>query len=42
MNHPAVHGWVFGQNVKIVEEFQSNVTREPLIPVGAPLDHAPK
>ena len=40
--YPAVHSWVIGHTVKIVNEFESSVAREPLIPVGAPLDYVPK
>jgi len=39
---PYLHTWV-GEHVgKLLMSFQDSVKREPLIPVGAPLDYVPK
>jgi arylsulfatase len=39
---PYIHTWVLAHTLRLVAEFQKSVGREPLIPVGAPLDHVPK
>lgn len=41
-DYPYVHTWVFGHTGQIIGEFEESVKREPLIPVGAPLDYVPK
>jgi arylsulfatase len=35
------YGWVSGHIFGILDEFEASVSREPLIPAGAPLDHVP-
>jgi arylsulfatase len=39
---PYIHTWVLAHIGKILEAWQESVKREPLIPVGAPLDYVPK
>ena len=39
---PYLHSWVATHFNRLVAEFQASVHREPLIPLGAPLDHSPK
>jgi arylsulfatase A-like enzyme len=39
---PFLHTWVLEHTAKLVMEFQKSVKLEPLIPVGAPVDHVPK
>ena len=41
-NFPHMHTWVMAHTSKIIKDFQASVAREPLIPLGAPLDHVPK
>jgi hypothetical protein len=38
---PYLHSWVATHFNRLIAEFQASVHREPLIPVGAPLDHTP-
>jgi arylsulfatase len=38
---PHLHTWVATHMTKIIAEFETSLHREPLIPVGAPLDHIP-
>lgn len=40
-NFPHYHSWVLAHTSRIIREFQESVKREPLIPLGAPLDHVP-
>jgi len=40
--YPAVHSWIISHTVKQVVDFKASVAKEPLIPVGAPLDYVPK
>ena len=40
--YPSVHSWTITHTVKLLEDFNSSVALEPLIPVGAPLDFIPK
>jgi arylsulfatase A-like enzyme len=42
LDYPYLHTWVGAHVGKIIEDFQQSVRREPLIPVGAPLDFVPK
>jgi arylsulfatase len=42
MDYPYIHTWVGEHTGKIIVQFQESVKREPLIPVGAPLDYVPK
>jgi arylsulfatase len=39
---PFIHSWVLAHTEKLLVEFKESVMREPLIPVGAPLDYVPK
>jgi len=39
---PYIHTWVMEHTENLLREFQESVRREPLIPVGAPLDYVPK
>jgi arylsulfatase len=41
-NFPFLHSWVLNHTVKIVEEFEESVRREPLIPAFAPLNYVPR
>jgi arylsulfatase len=41
-DYPYVHSWVVAHTGKLLGEFEESVKREPLIPVGAPLDYVPK
>jgi arylsulfatase len=38
---PYMHSWTSAHFGRILKEFAVSVTREPLIPAGAPLDHVP-
>jgi arylsulfatase A-like enzyme len=38
---PFIHSWVLNHTAKLLTDFQQSVKLEPLIPVGAPLDHVP-
>jgi hypothetical protein len=38
---PYLHSWVATHFNRIISEFQTSLYHEPLIPAGAPLDHAP-
>jgi arylsulfatase len=40
--YPAVHSWIISHTVKQIVDFKASVAKEPLIPVGAPLDYVPK
>jgi arylsulfatase len=39
---PHLHTWVATHMTKIIAEFEISLRREPLIPVGATLDHIPR
>jgi arylsulfatase A-like enzyme len=39
---PYIHSWTAVHFGKILKEFELSVSREPLIPAGAPLDHVPR
>jgi len=41
-NFPYMHTWVIAHTSKIIKEFQESLEREPLIPLGAPVDFVPK
>jgi arylsulfatase len=41
-DYPHVHSWVVAHAGKLIADFHASVRREPLIPVGAPLDYVPK
>jgi arylsulfatase len=38
---PHLHSWVATHLTRIIGEFRASATREPPIPMGAPLDHVP-
>jgi arylsulfatase len=42
VDYPYIHTWVLAHIGKILYEYQESVKREPLIPIGAPLDYVPK
>ena len=37
-----LHTWTLAHFGRLIAEFQASVTREPLIPAGAPLEFVPK
>ena len=39
---PYIHTWVLAHTTRLMMEYQGSLAREPLIPVGAPLDYVPK
>jgi hypothetical protein len=39
---PFFHTWVLEHTARLLTDFQKSVIHEPLIPVGAPLEHVPK
>jgi len=39
---PHLHTWVLDHTGKLLRDYQKSLSREPLIPVGAPLDYVPK
>jgi len=41
-DYPYVHSWVVAHTGRLLQEFEASVKREPLIPVGAPLNYVPK
>jgi arylsulfatase len=41
VDYPYLHSWTAVHFGKILRDFEMSVTREPLIPAGAPLDHVP-
>jgi hypothetical protein len=41
-NYPYLHTWIVAHTGKLLTEYQASLGREPLIPVGAPLDYVPK
>jgi len=42
VDYPYIHTWVLAHVGKILAAYEESVKREPLIPVGAPLDFVPK
>jgi hypothetical protein len=38
---PYLHTWTAAHFNKIIGEFEASLHREPVIPMGAPLDHVP-
>jgi arylsulfatase A-like enzyme len=42
VHYPYLHTWVGAHIAKMLREFHDSVNREPLIPLGAPLDYIPK
>jgi arylsulfatase A-like enzyme len=42
IDYPYLHTWVGAHVAKILKDYQDSVSREPLIPLGAPLDYIPK
>jgi len=41
-DYPYIHTWVGAHTARLLIEYQKSLSREPLIPVGAPLDYVPK
>jgi len=41
-DYPWLHTWVLDHTGKLLRDYQKSLSREPLIPVGAPLDYVPK
>jgi arylsulfatase A-like enzyme len=41
-NYPYIHSWVVAHAAKMMQDFNASVQREPLIPLGAPLDFVPR
>ena len=41
-DYPHIHTWVGAHTARLLMEYQKSLGREPLIPVGAPLDYVPK
>jgi hypothetical protein len=41
LDYPYVHSWVATHAYEVVAAFKESVEREPLIPLGAPLDFVP-
>ena len=41
-DYPYIHTWVGAHTARLLMEYQKSLGREPLIPVGAPLDYVPK
>ena len=42
VDYPYLHTWVGAHVAKILSDHEASVKREPLIPLGAPLDFVPK
>jgi hypothetical protein len=42
VDYPYVHTWVLAHIGRILFDYQESLKREPLIPIGAPLDYVPK
>jgi arylsulfatase A-like enzyme len=40
--YPYIHSWVGEHTAKLLREYAGSLIREPLIPVGAPLDYVPR
>jgi len=41
-NYPYLQTWVGAHVARVLGDYQASVKREPLIPVGAPLDFVPR
>jgi arylsulfatase len=41
-NYPHLHSWVSVHFNRLIKQFQASLRDEPLIPLGAPLDHVPR
>ncbi len=41
INHQYLHTWTMNHFVRLISAFEKSVQEEPLIPMGAPLDHVP-
>jgi arylsulfatase len=41
VEYPYLHTWTIGHFSRMIAAFQKSLEREPLIPVGAPLDYVP-
>ena len=41
-DYPHIHTWVGAHTARLLMEYQKSLGREPLIPVGAPLDYVPR
>lgn len=41
LNYPHLHTWVVTHAGQLIDDFQQSVQREPLIDLGAPVDHRP-
>jgi arylsulfatase len=42
INATYLHSWTVAHFNRLLGEFHASIEREPLIPMGAPLDHVPK
>jgi arylsulfatase len=42
INVTYLHSWTVAHFNRLLAEFEESVHREPLIPMGAPLDHVPR
>ena len=42
VDYPYLHTWVGAHVAQILGDYQASLRREPLIPLGAPLDHVPR
>lgn len=42
IDYPYLHTWVGAHVAKILKDYQASLSRESLIPLGAPLDYIPK
>jgi arylsulfatase A-like enzyme len=41
-DYPYIHTWVGAHTARLLTEYQQSLAREPLIPLGAPLDYVPQ
>jgi arylsulfatase len=41
VNHQHLHTWTMRHFARLINEFEASVKKEPLIPLGAPIDHVP-
>jgi len=42
VDYPYLHTWVGAHVAKILDGYQESISKEPLVPLGAPLDYVPK
>jgi arylsulfatase len=42
LDYPYLHSWVGAHVAKLLLEYEESLKREPLIPLGAPLEYVPK